>query len=194
MINLLIDLARRHGLGPTLAAGQGWQGALATIDGRAADGVQLLQTSIRSLQDTNYPLSATVFRGFCAAGLAAKGDMESALSSIDLAIGEIARDGDLAYLPELLRIKGSIKAMSGDFQSSEASLLGGLTEARRQSALSWELRVACELAKLWQQQSRVDEALALLSPIYDRFAEGFDTGDLRTASLLLEDLQEHGGS
>jgi predicted ATPase/DNA-binding winged helix-turn-helix (wHTH) protein len=194
MINLLIDLARRHGLGPTLAAGQGWQGALATIDGRAADGVQLLQTSIRSLQDTNYPLSATVFRGFCAAGLAAKGDMESALSSIDLAIGEIARDGDQAYLPELLRIKGSIKAMSGDFQSSEASLLGGLTEARRQSALSWELRVACELAKLWRQQSRVDEALALLSPIYDRFAEGFDTGDLRTASLLLEDLQEHRGS
>jgi predicted ATPase len=120
--------------------------------------------------------------------------MDSALSSIDLAIDEIARDGDLAYLPELLRIKGSIKAMSGDFQSSEASLLGGLTEARRQSALSWELRVACELAKLWQQQSRVDEALALLSPIYDSFAEGFDTGDLRTAAQLLEDLQEHRGS
>jgi predicted ATPase/DNA-binding winged helix-turn-helix (wHTH) protein len=188
IINLLIDLARRHGLGPTLAVGQGWQGALATINGRAVDGVQLLGTSIQSLQDTNYRITATVFRGFCAAGLAANEDIDSALSSIDLAIDETAQDGDLAYMPELLRIKGSIEALSGDFQSGETSLLAALAEARRQSALSWELRVACDLAEIWRQRGRIDEALALLSPIYDRFAEGFDTRDLRTAALLLEAL------
>jgi predicted ATPase/DNA-binding winged helix-turn-helix (wHTH) protein len=188
IINLLIDLARRHGLGPTLALGQGWQGALATIEGRATDGVPLLSTSIRSLQDTNYQITASVFRGFCAIGLAANADIGSALSSIDLAMDETVRAGDLAYMPELLRIKGSISILSGDFDSGESSLLAALAEARRQSALSWELRVACELAKHWRLRSRVDEALALLSPIYDRFAEGFDTADLRAAALLLEDL------
>jgi predicted ATPase/DNA-binding winged helix-turn-helix (wHTH) protein len=190
IINLLIDLARRHGLGPTLAVGQGWQGALATVDGRGMDGIQLLRTSIRSLQDTNYQITASVFRGFCAVGLAANGDIASALSSIDLAIDETARAGDLAYMPELLRIKGSINVSSRDFESAETSLFAALAEARRQSALSWELRVACDVAELWRQQDRVDEAFTLLSPIYDRFAEGFDTRDLRTAALLLEDLKD----
>ena len=148
IINHLIDLARRHGLGPTLAVGQGWQGALATIDGRAVDGVQLLGTSIQSLQDTNYRITATVFRGFCAAGLAANGDIDSALSSIDLAIDEIARDGDLAYMPELLRIKGTIEILSGDFQSGETSLP---RSTRRGQAANPRCRGSCA----WPVTSRI---------------------------------------
>jgi predicted ATPase len=49
--------------------------------------------------------------------------------------------------------------------------------------------VACDLAELWRQRGRIEEALALLSPIYDRFTEGFDTRDLRTAARLLEALR-----
>ena len=188
MIKLMIDVAKRHGLGPTLAVGLCWQGAFATTDGRAMDGVQLLRTNIRYLQDTNYQITATVFRGFLAAGLAATGETDLALSTVDAAIDEIAQHGDFAAMPELLRTKGSIKIASGDFQSGEASLLGALAEARRQSALSFELRAAYDLARYWQEQNRIDEALALLSPIYDRFFEGFDTHDLRIAAQLLEDL------
>jgi predicted ATPase len=165
----------------------GWRGALATLQGRAAEALELLSASIRTLHESNYHLTTSVFRGFAAIAFASNGATISALNSIDLAIDETARAGDLAYMPELLRTKGSIKAMSGDFQSAETSLFEGLVEARRQSALSWELRLAVELAKLWQQQDRVDEALALLSPIYNRFVEGFETRDLRMAARLLED-------
>jgi predicted ATPase/DNA-binding winged helix-turn-helix (wHTH) protein len=190
IISRLIDLARRDGLAPTLAVGQGWQGALATLRGKAIDGVRLLRASIQSLTDSNYQITATYFRAFYAVGLAATDDMEPALRSIERAIEETIRDGgDLAYLPELLRIKGSIKIASGHLDSGEASLVAGLAEARRQHAQSWELRVACDLADLWQREGRLDDALALLSPIYDRFTEGFDTSDLRTARLLIENLK-----
>jgi predicted ATPase len=33
------------------------------------------------------------------------------------------------------------------------------------------------------------EARALLAPIYERFTEGFDTGDLIDAKALLEELR-----
>src|SRR5262249_39259693 len=40
------------------------------------------------------------------------------------------------------------------------------------------LRAAVSLSRLWQQQSRQDEARELHTPIYSWFTEGFDTTDL----------------
>jgi hypothetical protein len=39
--------------------------------------------------------------------------------------------------------------------------------------LSWELRAATSLARLWRDHDRIEEAYQLLAPIYDRFTEGF---------------------
>ena len=65
---------------------------------------------------------------------------------------------------------------------------GALAVARQQQAKSWELRAAMSLSRLWQQQSKWDEARALLGPIYGWFTEGFDTADLQEAKALLEEL------
>jgi predicted ATPase len=51
------------------------------------------------------------------------------------------------------------------------------------------LRAATSLANLWRKQNRNADARALLEPIYDRFTEGFDTTDLKTAKALLEALR-----
>ena len=60
--------------------------------------------------------------------------------------------------------------------------------ARCQHANSIELHAATSLARLWQQQSKGDEARELLAPIYGWFTEGFDTADLQDAKTLLEAL------
>jgi predicted ATPase len=60
--------------------------------------------------------------------------------------------------------------------------------APRQGALSWELRCATSLARLWRAQARSEEARELLAPVYDRFTEGFATADLKAAKALLDDL------
>jgi predicted ATPase len=52
-----------------------------------------------------------------------------------------------------------------------------------------ELRCATSLARLWRDQARTKEARELLAPVYDRFTEGFDTTDLKTAKALLGSLQ-----
>jgi predicted ATPase len=44
------------------------------------------------------------------------------------------------------------------------------------------------LSRLWQRQGKRDEARDLLAPIYNWFAEGFDTADLQEAKALLEAL------
>jgi predicted ATPase len=67
--------------------------------------------------------------------------------------------------------------------------LRALDVARRQSALSWELRAATSLTRLWRNWARTNEAHELLSLVYDRFTEGFDTPDLNDARALLDDLQ-----
>ena len=61
-------------------------------------------------------------------------------------------------------------------------------EARRQGALSWELRTAMNLARLWTERRRRADAGALLRPVYSSFTEGFATDDLRAARELLEEL------
>jgi len=60
--------------------------------------------------------------------------------------------------------------------------------ARRQGALSWELRAATSLARLLRNQGRPADAIACLQPVFDRFTEGFGTADLIAAKQLLEDL------
>ena len=67
-------------------------------------------------------------------------------------------------------------------------LINSLQVARHQQARSWELRSACDLARLWQHKGREAEALRLVQAIYDQFTEGFGTEDLRRAEALRVEL------
>ena len=81
-----------------------------------------------------------------------------------------------------------VRGASGDATVAEDHFRQALESARRQGALSWELRAATSLARLWYGQNRRTEGLALLQPVYDRFTEGFDTADLKAAKALLDTL------
>jgi predicted ATPase len=61
--------------------------------------------------------------------------------------------------------------------------------ARRQGALSRELRAATSLARLLSDQDRSADARAVLRLVYDRFTEAFTTVDLTAATELLDDLE-----
>ena len=52
--------------------------------------------------------------------------------------------------------------------------------------MSWELRAAISVARLWRDQGKRDEAGDLLAPVYGWFTESFDTLDLKEAKALLE--------
>jgi predicted ATPase len=72
---------------------------------------------------------------------------------------------------------------------AESLLDQALRIARGQQARSLELRAATDLAALWMKQGKRAEAHDVLSSIYGRFTEGFETRDLKDAKDLLLLLQ-----
>ena len=73
-------------------------------------------------------------------------------------------------------------------QEAEGYFLKAIEIALQQQAKSLELRAATNLARLWQQQGKQNEAHALLAEIYGWFTEGFETKDLQEAKAVLEEL------
>jgi len=71
---------------------------------------------------------------------------------------------------------------------AEACFRQAIDIARRQQAKSLELRAVISLSRLWQKQGKTEEARPMLAEIYSWFTEGFETGDLKEAKALLEEL------
>jgi predicted ATPase len=93
---------------------------------------------------------------------------------------------------EILRVAGEAirrEAAADAAQVAEAMFHRSLDLARRQNALSWELRTATSLARLWRDQHRVGTAHELLSAVRDRMDEGLQTRDCLKADTLLQELQ-----
>ena len=76
-----------------------------------------------------------------------------------------------------------------DIAAAEAAFMNSLEIARSQAALSWELRSATSLARLWGDQGRREDARRLLSEVHDRFDEGLATADLVAARALVDELR-----
>jgi predicted ATPase/DNA-binding winged helix-turn-helix (wHTH) protein len=92
---------------------------------------------------------------------------------------------------EILRAKGEMilrEGAPGAAFAAETLFRQSLEMAGQQRALSWELRAATSLARLWRKLGRVREAHELLAPVHARFSEGFETADLVAAKTLLEQL------
>jgi predicted ATPase len=75
-----------------------------------------------------------------------------------------------------------------DARVAEAALDAALADARHRSSRIFELRAACDLARLWPDRGERRNAHDLLAPIYGWFTEGFDTADLKDAKALLGEL------
>jgi hypothetical protein len=91
---------------------------------------------------------------------------------------------------ELLRAQGEtlLRRSPANASKAEALFQESLEVARRQGALSWELRSAMSLARLYQSRGAVQEGFRLLAGVHGRFTEGFETADLMAARALLSDL------
>jgi predicted ATPase/DNA-binding winged helix-turn-helix (wHTH) protein len=93
---------------------------------------------------------------------------------------------------EVLRAKGEAllhDAEANARPAAETLFLRSLEISRGQRALSWELRSASSLARLWHLGGQTTKARDLLADVYGRFTEGFATRDLMEAKRLLDTLR-----
>jgi predicted ATPase/DNA-binding winged helix-turn-helix (wHTH) protein len=190
----LLDYSKRHALAHWQLYGRGYRGAVATKRGDVATGLRLLGSSIEEVGETR--IAAPRFMRFAAIymaeALGQAGQISEALSAIDDAIGRAERTDELWQFAELMRVKGELLLLQdapGGPVTAEHCFRQALDCARRQGAVSWELRAATSLARLAGAQGRDADALATLQPVYERFTEGFDTADLRTAKAILDALR-----
>jgi hypothetical protein len=93
-------------------------------------------------------------------------------------------------MADLLRIKARVLAAMP--RHGRLAAINCLTEAlavaRAQSALALELRLTIDSAHLLAEEKRCDQGRRDIARVYDRFSEGFETADLRTARQIMEDL------
>ncbi|SHG58251.1 ATP-binding protein [Bradyrhizobium erythrophlei] len=192
-IRLLLDHSRRHGLVQWHAYGRCHQGLLSIKRGDVATGLGLLRTSLDEIGGPEFAffLRLATLMDVRAEALACAGEIDGALDALTATTECVERAEELWIIPELLRRKGEllmVRGASGEATMAEDHFRQALDSANRQGALSWELRAATSLARLWYGQNRRTEARALLQPVYDRFTEGFDTADLKAAKALLNTL------
>ena len=152
-------------------------------------GLALLRTALDWLREAGFGYYDPIFLGTLAQGMAAAGRTAEARTTIDEALERCERTEGRWCMPELLRIKGELLRLNGTdaaLGAAEKSFQQALEWARRQQALSWELRAARSLAELWHERGKSKEAHQLLSSVYNRFNEGFETADLKSVRVLID--------
>jgi predicted ATPase len=186
---MLLDHSTRHALARWHAFGRCYQGMLVIQLGDSATGLRLLRAVVA--ESATAESTARLFAFFISAASGHAGQIVEVLAMIDEAIVRSEHSEERWLNAEVLRIKGELLLLQGEpgaAAAAESYFRQALDWARRQGALSWELRSATSLARLLSDQGRSADARALLQPVYDRFTEGFATADLKAAKALLDDL------
>jgi predicted ATPase/DNA-binding winged helix-turn-helix (wHTH) protein len=188
-VRALMDRSTRHTLELWNLVGRCFGGVLLIKRGEVGAGLELLRAAFARVPQDSLSLLYTLFLAEIADALGRDGNAAEGLSIIDETLARSERDEERWCVAELLRIKGELILRESEPQAAstaEQHFLQSLDWARRQGALSWELRTSTSLARLQHDQGRIAEARSLLQPVYDRFSEGFETADLKTAKTYLD--------
>jgi hypothetical protein len=111
--------AEANYLAPDLSVARGFEGELAVRRGDASGGVERLRRCLEELHATPYEMRTTGFNIALAQGLAATGRTAEAVGLVDGTIRLVEANGDLCYMPELLRAKGRLLLSAGEGRGGE---------------------------------------------------------------------------
>ncbi len=189
-------LANEHGFVWTEAFAGVLHGWALAEEGRAAVGIEQIQSSLAILEQMGHTMWRPHQQGLLAGALARAGRTDEALAVIAEALESVNATGETEHAAELHRQKGELTLQRGRIGAkaeAERCFRRAIEIARGQKAKSWELRATVSLARLWRDQGKRRQARDLLAPVYAWFTEGFDTPDLKEARALLDELAEGAG-
>ncbi|TMJ58304.1 MAG: transcriptional regulator [Alphaproteobacteria bacterium] len=160
--------------------------------GDTAGGLRALRGGLDQAGDARFLPRFMLLLGELGVCLGKAGEVTRGLATVEETLARCDARDERWYIAELLRIKGELAILEDAADAAavaERHFLQALDCARSQGALSWELRAATDLVRLWRDQHRAAEARELLGSVYGRFTEGFETADLREAKSLLQELE-----
>jgi predicted ATPase len=191
---MLLDHSTRFALAFWRAWGRSFQGVLVIQRGDIITGLRLLRAGFDEIGEAGFAIFRLIAI-LMAEALGRAGQIADGLAAIEEAISRAECTEERYPMAELMRVKGELLLLQGAPAAAAAAedhFRQSLDWARRQGALSWELRAATSLARLLHTQGRSAEGLAILQPVYERFTEGFGTADLKSAKALLDALGQTG--
>lgn len=168
---------------------RGW--ALADGDDTGV-GMVALRAGIAQHQGIGSEISVPYHLAMLAEMQSKTGDTDAALASLAEAVERTERSSERWFEAELHRRHAEVALRGRRIEPAEAEALlrRALSIARLQSARTWELRAASDLARLWRDQGRAAEARSMLAPLLGWFSGGASAEDLRSTTDLLADLGE----
>jgi predicted ATPase len=178
-----------------------WRGLARAIRGISATATFLdpssaafaeIRTAMDEYRSAGYQLGITALFVLLCPTVLFSHNCDAVLDLIEQGLVTVNQSNERVFEAELYRLKARVLLVRGapDAAMEAQSLLEkALATARRQDAKALELRAAKDLAELWNDQGKREDALTLLQPIHDWFTEGFGTQDLRDAKALLDQLR-----
>ena len=203
----MITLGSEQQLPYWLAVGTFLRGWALTEQGQEAEGIAQMRQGLVAYRAVGTEQGRPHLLALLAEAHGKVGQAEEGLTALVEALARVEKSGERFYEAELYRLKGTLtlqkfQVSSSKFQvqgspasevrspesEAEECFLRAIAIARKQQAKSLELRAVMNLARLWRQQGKTEEARQMLAEIYGWFTEGFDTADLKDAKALLEEL------
>jgi predicted ATPase len=165
-VAMLLDYAAKLGMAVWLAEGRCFKGILVIRRGSVGTRLRFLRTALDELRETGSALRYTAYLGVMAEGLAGAGRIAEGFAAVNEAIERSENNEERWCISELLRITGELILLENGpdaAPAAEGHFRQALNWAQRQGALSWELRAATSLARLWRDQHRTKKARELLA-------------------------------
>src|SRR5206468_1805516 len=142
-VRLAFNLAARHAIEMWNGWAQCFEGVVLIKRGESHAGSQLLQSALERLPAPGFHHHVSLLLPELAAGLGGAGQIAEGLVVADTALARAEQAEAGWCLAELLRTKGELLLLGGAptaVATAEACFQQALDVARRQGALSWELR------------------------------------------------------
>lgn len=189
-IERLVNISTKFNILQFLKQGRYIQGMLRIKDGEFATGIEMLRSGLdANMESGGWSLCYPEALGVLAEGYAGQGNFVKALRTVEDALDWSDQKGERWFDAELLRIKGTLLLQDPRGRNeiaAEENFLHAIRVAKHHGALLWELRATLNLARLRIVQDKLADARSMLAPVYDQFAEGFDTPDLISAREIMD--------
>jgi predicted ATPase len=186
---MLVEHSERHALHLWHGWARCFLGVVQVKRGDVARGLPALNAEIARIGDGIGLPRYLLLLGELAVCLGQAGKTEQALQAVDTAITRCERNEELWCIAELHRVRGELLLLAGRVGADDA-FRESLDWSQRQGTVSWEVRAATSLARYQHESGQTTTARELLSKVYGRFTEGFETADLKTAKALMAHLRQ----
>ena len=150
-----------------------------------------MKTTLERRRATGADLHATGYLNRLAEGYLRAHQAETSLAILTESRTLTAKSNERVFAADTSRLMGELLLSQDAYQhqaKAETLFRESLTTAQQQKSATFELRAATSLAQLWHKQEKASEASALLTPICEKFSEGFNFSDLKKAQQLIKGM------